>query len=147
MSDLTKYVPEFIPYSEDMAYGKMLVKLNKCSTCGCWTLDKAADQGIWNKVFPAWFAITIRQQMAKAGWRFSSDVKRDDEIICSKCAEEGRGGFTCSLCKEYRTSDQEEEAFGDPPDYLCTICYETVSAKVWHDKYNSLFDAHKYDFE
>lgn len=141
------YTPELIEHWEDMAYGKVIVELNKCPSCGRWMLDKSANEQGWPAVWPAVHSGNIREQLERAGWVFSSDTKKDNETICSVCASEGKGGFTCSLCNQYRTSDQEQEAFGDPLDYLCTVCYETVSAKVWHDKYNSLYDAHKYDFE
>jgi len=59
----------------------------------------------------------------------------------------GKASFVCTLCNERRTSDQVQERFGDPPEFLCKICYSSVSALKWDQKNKELNEAHRYDFE
>jgi hypothetical protein len=40
---------------------------------------------------------------------------------------------------------QVEEQFGDPAEYLCKPCYETVPASVWDAAKERLRRSHQYD--
>ena len=86
-------------------------------------------------------------QMKKLGVVFISDATKDNQYICVECKEKGIASFICALCGERRSYEDMQESFGDPPEYLCKHCYNTVSAKVWDDKVADLSDIHKYDFE
>ena len=38
-----------------------------------------------------------------------------------------------------------QDQFGDPSEFLCSDCYETVSAKEWNNIENILIEKHIYD--
>lgn len=52
----------------------------------------------------------------------------------------------CALCNKLRKG-KPQEAIGDPPEFMCTPCYETVPAKIWIAKRDALWEEHRYDFE
>ena len=142
MSRTDKYTPTLL----DDRRGLLVVNLSKCPTCGRWMLDNSAKNT--REVFPTAMGDTLADQLKRADWRFTSGTTvGEDDVICEQCASEGRGSFTCQLCGQVRESSLVEERIGDPPEFLCKICYETSSAKAWNEKQDELYKAHRYDFE
>ena len=78
------------------------------------------------------------------GIREAAHSKLVDDI-CTQCAAEGVT-FKCSACKETRNADQLYEAIGDPADFLCLPCYETVPAKKWDELMKQLRQQHQHDY-
>ena len=141
-----KRKPQIVSESNDLAIGMVHVALHKCPTCGRWMLDPSADRT--RHVFATEYPDQLREYLALADWRFASGVTvNDDSIICEQCASENKGSLTCALCGEVRESSQKQTSVGDPPEFLCTVCYETKPAKVWEEKYKELLKAHRYDYE
>ena len=145
MDELDNYTPQII-FSElgKTPYGKVLVELEKCPICGKYMLDsRDAKYGL----FPKYVDIKIEKQMERAGWVQRSCVKVDDNDICFECAEAGKADFLCALCKDRKPTDKVEESIGDPPEFLCTDCYESVPAKTWNAALHELRKSHCYDYE
>lgn len=144
-SKLKQYTPEIV-YSEDNIYALMLVELYKCPICLKYMF--VSPNIPWNKrSFPNWFYIDVDAQLKRAGWEKRSDTKVDDEYICCTCDTKGLADFLCCLCGNRKTTDNKEESFGDPPEHLCTECYNTVPAREWDEKVRKLREQHRYDFE
>ena len=145
---IENYVPEIVESNSNL-YAKLVVPLTRCPTCDCLMLYRYSYQ--WSgfeSIFPKWVQINLYEQLSKAGILIYSHFKdKDDKFICRECAKEGKNTFVCALCDEERTSDLKEESYGDSPEYLCSVCYESVSAKEWDKKNEELREAHKYDFE
>jgi hypothetical protein len=142
----SKRKPQLVSESEELAIGTVHVLLHKCSTCGRWMLNKSAERA--NNVFATEYFELLKEYLALADWRLSSDVTvGDGRVICEQCASENKGSFACALCGEVRESSQKERSVGDPPEFLCRVCYETKPAKLWDEKYKELLEAHRYDFE
>ena len=139
-SDVEGYVPQVFWVDGDRGYGLVLVQIDRCPTCGRWMVDR-------DRPWPGWYAINFDAQMRQIGWRESTSVGGDRGTICSRCKEEGRATFTCKSCGTVRTVDQVQTQFGDPPDFLCKTCYETVFAKRWNKLVNALEKKHRYDLE
>ena len=149
------YIPQIVSEFEDRAIGTMQVNLHKCPTCGRWMLPRIARH-LNTPIDHTLFVISIfdtrplsrlEQVLDRAGWRLESDSEFDNHHICAQCASEGKGGFTCALCGQVRSSDQEKKSFGDPAEFLCVVCYETQPAKVWQQKVDELYEEHRCDFE
>lgn len=142
------YIPEIVTDGVDL-YGKLLVSLTQCPSCNRIMLKRYSYQ--WSgfeSIFPKWLQIQLREQLSKADILIYSQFKnRNDKFICIECAKDGKNTFTCDLCGEERTSDLKETSYGEPPDYLCKVCYESVPAKEWDQRNEKLLQAHKYDFE
>jgi len=139
MNELDNYTPEVID-----GYGKVLVELEKCPLCGKYMVDaKGAKYGL----FPKYININIDKQMERAGWVLRSCTKVDDKNICSECTEAGKADFLCTLCKQRKPTDKIKEEIGDPTEYICTDCYETMPAKEWDEKICKIREIHRYDFE
>ncbi|MCJ7507540.1 MAG: hypothetical protein MUO85_02265 [candidate division Zixibacteria bacterium] len=145
MNEIENYIPTVI--SDELGqthYGKVLVELEKCHICHRYMINsRDAKYGL----FPKYDKITIEKQMERAGWVQRSSVEVDEKYICCECAEAGKADFHCSLCNQRRLTDKIQESFGDPAEFLCTPCYESVPAKVWDEKVEKLREVHRYDFE
>ena len=139
-------IEDYCPHLLERNWAEMLVELKKCSICHKLMLpDYPAHFA--RSIFPTYFPIDFNAQLKKAGWEKMSDVKVDDNYICEECAKSGKADFLCVLCGQRKLTDKIEESFGDPPEFLCSDCYATVSAKIWDDKVEELRDIHRWDFE
>lgn len=132
------YKPEIIEN-----YATFLVQLHRCPLC---QHSMVVEPPTRNSPFPVYYKIDYEAQAAAAGLKIRSKVTSNDEYICIDCANSGRGGFTCYLCKKYKQSDVIEASFGDPPDHLCKDCYATVPAKNWDEVTRELYKEHQFDF-
>lgn len=131
----------FVPYVLAPGFGVVMVELNICTRCERQTL--AIENG-WKT--PAYYKAARVAQMKRAGWVDRAYATTADEgTLCVECAPVA-AAFKCSLCEKERHG-KPEESYGDPPEFLCTPCFETVPAKVWHEKSEALREAHRYDFE
>lgn len=120
---------------------KFKIKYNICPSCGCKMMLKAKPG-----IFPQYFKEDQHSQCRKHGIEFTSKSKIDDDYICETCEKAGKAKFRCSLCGEIRESDKIQITIGDPAEYLCKKCYETVSAKNWEEKNDELEKKHRYDY-
>ena len=143
-----KYIPEIVKDGRHL-FGKLIVPLTKCPSCEEIMLKRYSfNWSGFESIFPAQHGARLKEQLLRAGILIYSKFKnKDDQFICVDCAKAGKDTFTCYLCEEERTSDLRETQFGDPPEYLCTVCYESVPAKVWDEAEDKLRKSHRYDFE
>ncbi len=148
---MTRKSEEFTPSVVDemplahggIVYGVMLVQLQTCGHCNRPCLR--THGGNRGGVFPDWFAIDRGAQLRKADWgMLSSTCNAKGARLCDECAKE-HGAFRCVLCKQERLG-KPQESVGDPSEYLCTPCFETVPAKTWTDELARLEEAHRWDY-
>ena len=141
--DIDNFIPEVIKEENHPIYGLVLVQLNPCSLCKKFMLSA----NIQNRCFLLYYKNDIEHQISRAGWVEQSNIKVDDKYICRECEREGKADFLCSLCKQRKSTKKIEDSFGDPPEFLCKDCYETIPAKIWNEKRNKLQKIHRWDFE
>lgn len=139
MTELEKYVPEVV----DDSHAKMIVRLSKCKTCGHFMVAKPGR----THTFPQYHALQFEAQAKRAGFKIQSHVKVDDNYICFYCLVNDQAKFLCSLCRQRKASSKEQYHYGDPAEFLCTDCYDTVSAKVWEEAVKQIEHDHQYDFQ
>lgn len=139
-----KDIESFKPIVVLEKYGLMLIELKKCYVCHKHMIRRDDS---WTSPFPRWVVNTLESQAKRADWVIQSTVKVDDNYICLDCERAGKADFKCYLCKNRYSSTNIEERFGDPPEFLCKHCYETVSAKIWDKTNDYLLSIHKHDFE
>jgi hypothetical protein len=120
----------------------MLLAAKKCKCCQKVMIEKETKN-----LFPNFYAINQKAQMKAAGLVYMTATLVDDEPICIECEESGKASFLCELCDERKTTDKKQESFGDPAEFLCKDCYESVPAKKWHEKVDELQESHRWDFE
>jgi hypothetical protein len=131
----------FVPSVIEEGYGIVCVAIGQCSNCERPTIATGSGAA-----FPAFWQAGRAEQLKRADWKEASWSKTAKGLpLCKECAPKA-AAFTCALCKQARTGEPEE-SFGDPAEYLCAPCYETVPAKVWDAKSKELSDKHQYDFE
>lgn len=135
---MEEYKPQIIEN-----YATFLVQIYKCWTCKQLMVINEPER---NSPFPLAIRFDYKTQAKAADLKIRSKVISDGHYICTECAESGKGGFTCYLCKQYKESNKLQESFGDPADYLCTDCYDTTPAKKWDRITSKLFDLHQYDW-
>jgi hypothetical protein len=140
------FIPElFIPGVVAGHYGLLLVELQRCSVCGRQMLHRDAKRA--QKIFPLYLALTLKAQLNRANWRLASGITdKNNDVICESCAAENLGSFVCVLCGIERPSEAVQQSIGDPPDYLCKICYDSVTARAWERKIDELEKDHRYDY-
>ena len=147
---MTLYEQSFVPQTHD-GYGErvfatMLVELSRCPCCKKPMISAPPKE--WAR---RWTFYDFDGQVKRAGWVWTSQTERGDgygrRAICRDCETAGKGTFTCVLCKEERQTSAIHERYGDPPEFLCVSCYETVPAKAWDEKTNELEEAHRWDHE
>ena len=135
------YIPK-IHKEKCHTYVEMLIEAEECPLCKKVMIEKAT-----RGIFPYYVAIDQEAQAKKSDIVFKSQTKVDDSNICENCKSEGKADFLCALCNERKTTDKIQESIGDPAEFLCTDCYESVSAKEWSIAKKELYDSHRYDFE
>jgi len=118
------------------------VRAEKCELCGRVMIPKAPSG-----IYANYFEDTQEEQAKRKKLQFISDIKVDGKYICQDCADKGKADFLCVMCKERKQSDKKEISFGDPKEYLCTDCYETVPAKDWDLKVDEMENLHRWDYE
>lgn len=76
-------------------------------------------------------------------------VKSKDSIypICEDCASKEKVWFTCELCVTKKGTDKIKKSIGDPPVFLCTDCFGSVTAKEWQETVDDLLDDHQWDWD
>ena len=120
------------------------LNLGYCKKCGRNMVVKPREA---YGVFPHYYANNFEAQAKRANLVIQSTIKVDGCYICIECEKMGKADFECYLCKKRKSTKLIQERFGDPAEYLCFECYETVSAKIWEETVDKLYDIHKYDFE
>lgn len=124
---------EYTPNIIGEKYATFLVQLGRCPKCQHrMVVERHRD-------YP------FNAQAKRANFVIQSNVRVDGEYICQECKQAGRADFLCVLCGKRQPTDQIQEMFGDPPEFLCVGCYETVPAMIWEKKCEELWDAHQYD--
>jgi len=144
---LERNIAEYIPELINNEYAKMIVAISSCPICKKIMINGYNETYYDLSTFPVNWMVGFTAQIKRAGWVISSGIKVNDEYICTECKLAGRGYFNCALCGEEKPLNKEKESFGDPAEYLCSDCYESIPAKVWDDKVNDLRMQHRYDFE
>jgi hypothetical protein len=123
-------------------WGQVIIAVRawRCESCK-WPMieQKHLDKGVL-----AHDTTSVAGQLQGAGFKVRSGIFWSGEL-CTECAAKAASVFTCELCKQERPSDQVEEQFGDPAEYLCKPCYETVPASVWDAAKERLRRSHQYD--
>ena len=152
--DLKIKIEDFTPHNlrpdEPVSKGRSIymdfaLEIRTCPICGNPMMPILSE---WHGHWPKWNRLDQKAQMKRAGihqvgaWSVSKDA-----YICDECASKGLDTFTCDLCHEQRTMDLIQVQEGDPPDFLCKVCYEGVPAKIWTDKLAELDKRHRYDNE
>ena len=132
------FIPYIVSKNRESVYAVMLAELPLCGCCEVPILPK----GPW----PMWVNIDGKAQSKLAGWKQPSDVYFNSRPVCSDCVKENRITFQCRLCQQDRPSSQVQETIGYPSDYLCSVCYGSVSAKEWEAVLMKLEERHRYDF-
>lgn len=144
---MEKYTPKIHPMRGKGRYIEFLLEGRECHLCNAIMLKKTKPEHSYDGLFPNYVRINQEAQMKAAGITFQSSVKVDDEPICKECAEAGKADFLCAMCEQRKPTSKINESYGDPAEYLCKDCYETVPAKVWDEKLDQLSEAHRYDFD
>jgi hypothetical protein len=123
------------------------VEVRRCSKCNKdMVSDSCPSFGFETSTFPTWNQNDFKAQAARGGFVIMSNIKVDDNYICTTCEENGLADFLCAMCKERKPTTKQQESFGDPQEYLCSDCYGKVPAKKWDEKVDDLLKAHRYDF-
>lgn len=134
-----KYIPKII----DDNLATFSVEFDVCPIC---KQKMVILPDSYHSPFPKWRENNFAAQAKRAGFRFMSGSLANGENICRECEAAGKASFLCALCDEQKPSFKIKECFGDAAEYLCTDCYENVTAKVWIEKCKKLREDHKYDF-
>lgn len=137
----------YTPQKIDETTISFAVSLKTCYKCQRRMVSKPPGQYFEKNTFPNCSENNFENQAKRAGLVFQSNIKVDDNYICEECKQSGSADFLCAICKKRKPFPKEKFSFGDPPEFLCSDCYETVSAKTWDSEVEELSDKHKYDFE
>ena len=146
MESFTPTLLEELTYGT-RAYGTMLVELWKCSLCAKWMAYPPLQRGSLHGTFPCFYKLDFNHQLQAVDWVKASDIQVEGRTICTVCVDAGNAYFVCSLCNQKRPTDNIQERYGDPPDFLCATCYRTTPASEWDAKEDELQEKHRYDYD
>ena len=121
-------------------------KSKQCSKCDR-TMIAKVKECYGKEFFHGYHDYSQDAQMKRAGLVYLGKAKVDDEYICEICEKEGKADFICSICEKRHDTCEIKEQIGDPAEFMCKSCYETVPAKEWDDKLSELQDEHRWDFD
>lgn len=127
-------------------YVSVLIEAKQCHICKNVMVRKGTAYFNGGH-FPNWRDMTLEKQVEAADLRIESRAIVDGHYICQTCCDEGKADFLCALCNIRRPSTEIKQSFGEPAEYLCGTCYNTVPAKIWEEKSDTLTQLHQYDFE
>ncbi len=136
------YVPKVIQDGEKH-YIQMLIRGQKCHTCEKIMILKCNQYDL----FPRSYQVDQEAQMKKGNLVYKTSVTSNERYICHECVLNNKAVFTCSLCKEEKSTAKIKVSIGDPAEYLCTDCYAVTPAKEWDEIKNNLQEDHRYDYE
>lgn len=137
------YTPQII----NGGYVLFAAQASECPLCKKLMVKRVGKYRFESSFFSSWINMDQDAQMKNAGLVYLSDVKVNDEHICEECEKSGKATFKCQLCGEDKPTNMIQESFGYPADFLCSDCYETVSAKTWNEKCDQLEAWHSNDFD
>lgn len=137
------YTPRIVQQGQEEALAEVLVAVERCKYCRAWMLPNMEDKGI----FPLYRPINFSAQLKAAGWKVAASSRFDSQRYCIECAANDKITFTCCLCNQTKPSSHLKERFGDPPDFLCNECFNTIPAAVWEKKVDELQKEHRWDYE
>lgn len=120
----------------------VLIELRRCPSCGKPTYQPIAS------AFPLFVLSNLQAQATRAGWKPISTLKDGDDFLCQECASAPDRTFLCAFCEQRRPATLLKKTIaGDPPEYACRVCYETLTAAEWHERIDDAYDRHRWDFE
>lgn len=140
------YVPKIHHMGGNGVYIEMCLEGKLCPVCNKPMLNKH-NFNYGDNIFPNYYIQHQKAQMERCGIEFISSAVVDNERICEACAAQGKACFKCHYCNAMLSSELIEKSFGEPAEYLCKNCYETLSAKKWDEAVKQLEDDHEYDYE
>ena len=146
MINMEKYIPT-IHIEAHHVYIEMLVEGKLCNICKKPMIREGRGALMNGGVFPNYIGLNIQEQVKNGCLEFMSHFKVDDKEICITCKEAGRADFVCQSCHQRKSTDKMKESIGDPPDFLCVDCYNTVPAAVWDSLKDHLYEEHKYGYQ
>ena len=130
-------------------YDKFYLKITECPNCKRKMID--ADYNALYSAFPFWEKMNFEAQRLRKGFAIRSNQSFDDDKMCGShywCIDcKDKIEFKCFNCKEMRLKKDMEYRYGDPPDFLCKFCYETVSAKDWNELIKAIEDNHRWEYD
>ena len=128
------FTPFLVPDRDDSAF--FILPISHCANCDT-IMYGSATHGV----------PSIDVQLKRAQWHRASGVSSPAHggYLCQPCSV--IASFKCHLCGEIRPMGEVKARIGDPPDFLCTTCFETVTAREWHEAVEKLNNEHRYDYE
>lgn len=141
MIDTENFTPEvhFIP--SGYGYATFVLSIRKCPLCNSPMMKK------WRMPETIYYKLDLKSQMERAGIKFISSSRVNNEHICDECSGKGLSSFTCYICNKTQSSTEIHESYGDPSDYVCKSCYNSIPASKWDKVIDELEKAHQYDFD
>jgi hypothetical protein len=133
-----QFTPFFVPGNKHYAY--FMESVSYCAACKSPMISAHKPERIYNQR-------SLAAQLKRAGWKHESGVisSAHGGELCHECAAKGLASFKCELCGEVRDNTLIQFQHGDPPDYLCKVCYETVTAQEWEKAEEKIWEAHQWD--
>ncbi len=141
------YTPTVLAERPHSVLAEVLVELRRCGACRRPMVPPPVTGIPPRNLFPYAANIDRDAQRRRAGWELESDARAGDgSPICETCKAGDRARFLCALCHTECLSSEIQERIGDPPDYLCTSCYQTTPASAWDAALATLQKAHCCDY-
>lgn len=138
------FKPEILEDDKSAALVTFVLRVPHCPICARLMQNLKSKSYAQVDLFPHYHKIDQAAQMQAAEIvNVGQLIPGTDKHACEVCTKEGRVTFTCVLCNTPRTSDLLHEDYYEEP--LCTVCWETRSAKEWAAKQAEIREAHSYD--
>ena len=134
------YKPEIV----ESRYALFLVRLDRCVECKRFMVVRPRNA---RDTFPYYHKLDFDAQAKAGNLGIKSGSLVDNSPICEDCEAAGKARFVCALCKKMKSSDKIQRQVGDPAEYLCADCYQTVPAEKWDESLKELIEDHKWDYE
>lgn len=144
-----EYVPQVLtrPGQQDLVL--LAYPVFPCSECGRPTLSQSLRHirytNIWGEAFaPA--GDSIKAQLLRAGLQVEDTADFDGKQVCGECVKAGKVKVRCCHCERETSLDNVQFQAGDPAEFLCRACYESVPAAQYAKLVKEIEERHRHDY-
>ena len=145
-----EYIPEILRRAgrDDMIL--LAFPITRCRECQQLMLPESAQvlqQANNRGVFYTPKGDSVTAQLQRGAISIDQGYKAGLDHVCGDCINEGKVQVECQACHKQVSLNDTHFKVGDPPEFICRECHETMPAAAYEKMVDQLEQRHQYDYE